>query len=130
MIHINLFVQSRYPVNRKLIRQRAILVLGENKMDHAQVDISIVGTRKIKDLNESKLKHEGTTDVLSFPQHERHKYNDFPMPEGIPPHLGDIVISFPAAVDNARRFGKKVDDQICFFVEHGLMHLLGYHHAE
>jgi probable rRNA maturation factor len=52
------------------------------------------------------------------------------MPEGMAPHLGDIVISFPAAVDNARRFGKKVDDQICFFVEHGLMHLLGYHHAE
>lgn len=130
MIHINLFVQSRYPVDRKMIRERALRVLEENKMDHAQVDISIVGTRKIKVLNESELQHDGTTDVLSFPQHERHQYNDFPMPEGIPPHLGDIVISFPAAVDNARRFGKKVDEQICFFVEHGLMHLLGYHHTE
>jgi probable rRNA maturation factor len=130
MIHINLFVQSRYPVDREMIRERALKVLKENHMDHAQLDISIVGTRKIKVLNESKLKHDGTTDVLSFPQHERHQYNDFPMPEGVPPHLGDIVISFPAAVDNARRFGKKVDDQICFFVEHGLMHLLGYHHTE
>ena len=130
MIHINLFVQSRYPVDRKMIRERAFRVLEENQIDHAQVDISIVGTRKIKILNESELKHDGTTDVLSFPQHERHQYNDFPMPEGIPPHLGDIVISFPAAVDNARRFGKKVDEQICFFVEHGLMHLLGYHHTE
>lgn len=105
-------------------------ILTENKVEHIQVDISIVGTRKIKVLNESQLQHEGTTDVLSFPQHERHQYNDFPMPEGIPPHLGDIVISFPAAVENARKFGKKVDDQICFFVEHGLMHLLGYHHTE
>lgn len=130
MIHINLFVQSRYPVDRKKIRERAQRVLMENKIDHAQVDISIVGTRKIKELNESQLKHEGTTDVLSFPQHERHDYNDFPMPEGIPPHLGDIVISFPAAVDHAKRFGKRVDEQICFFVEHGMMHLLGYHHTE
>lgn len=130
MIQVNLFVQSRYPVNRALIRERALAVLTENKVEHIQVDISIVGTRKIKLLNESQLQHEGTTDVLSFPQHERHQYNDFPMPEGIPPHLGDVVISFPAAVENARKFGKKVDDQICFFVEHGLMHLLGYHHTE
>jgi len=130
MILINLFVQSRYPVDRKRLRQRAIDVLTENHFTHVQVDISIVGSRKIKVLNESQLKHEGTTDVLSFPQHERNDYHDFPMPEGIPPHLGDIVISFPAAVGAARRFGKKVDEQICFFVEHGVMHLLGYHHAE
>lgn len=130
MILVNLFVQSRYPVNRKQIRQRAMTVLAENGIQDAQVDISVVGTRKIKVLNESQLKHEGTTDVLSFPQHEKNELHDFPMPEGMPPHLGDIVISFPAAVENARRFGKKVDDQICFFVEHGLMHLLGYHHAE
>lgn len=130
MIQVNLFVQSRYPVDRKRIRQRALEVLQENQVMAAQVDISIVGSRKIKLLNESALQHEGTTDVLSFPQHERHQLDDFPLPAGMPPHLGDIVISFPAAVSNARRYGKKVDDQICFFVEHGLMHLLGYHHAE
>ncbi len=130
MIIINLFVQSRYPVNRKLIRQRVLQVLEENRIEAAQVDISIVGARKIKVLNESKLQHEGTTDVLSFPQHERNTPETFPLPEGLPSHLGDIVVSFPAAVTNARRFGKRVDDQICFFIEHGLMHLMGYHHQE
>jgi probable rRNA maturation factor len=130
MITINLFVQSRFLVDRKKVRQRIDQVLKENKIDSAQIDISIVGARKIKELNESELKHEGTTDVLSFPQHERHKYHDFPMPEGMPPHLGDIVVSYPEAIKHARRYGKRVDDQICFFVEHGIMHLLGYHHQE
>ncbi len=130
MIQVNLFVQSRYLVNRKKIRQTVERVLAENQLTSAQVDVSIVGERKMKELNESKLKHEGTTDVLSFPQHERHQLNDFPLPEGLPPHLGDIVVSFPEAVNNARKFGKLVDDQICFFVEHGLMHLLGYHHDD
>lgn len=130
MIWVNLFVQSRYPVNRKLIRQTVERVLHENRVESAQVDVSIVGMRKIKVLNESELKHEGTTDVLSFPQHERHTLHDFPLPEGVPPHLGDIVVSYPAAITNAKRFGKRVDEQICFFVEHGLMHLLGYHHEE
>ena len=130
MIHVNLFVQSRYLVDRKRIRETIQRVLTENHVDSAQVDVSIVGARRMKVLNESKLQHEGSTDVLSFPQHERHQHDDFPLPEGVAPHLGDIVVSFPEAIAHARRFGKRVDDQICFFVEHGVMHLLGYHHEE
>lgn len=128
MLIINLQIGSRYPVDRKKLRFAVKKILDENKISHAQVDVSVVGKRKIKELNESKLKHEGETDVLSFPQHEKNDLYDFPLPEGIPPHLGDIVISFPEAVKNARRYGKLVDDQICFYLQHGMMHLLGYHH--
>jgi probable rRNA maturation factor len=128
MIRINLFVGSRYPVDRKKIRAKAKEVLAQKGIDHIEIDISIVGARMIKKLNESELKHEGTTDVLSFPQHEKNKLDDFPLPEGIPPHLGDIVISFPEAVKHAKKFGKMVDQQLCFYLEHGMMHLLGYHH--
>jgi len=128
MLLVNLYVGSRYPVNRKKIRDAVVAALTKHGLTHAQVDISIVGQRKIKQLNESQLKHEGTTDVLSFPQHERHELHDFPLPAEIPPHLGDIMVSFPEAVQNARRYGKMVDDQIVFYVEHGLLHLLGYHH--
>lgn len=128
MLIINLNIGSRYPVDRKKLRLTAKKYLEENNVEHAQVDISVVGQRKIRELNESKLKHEGETDVLSFPQHEKNNLYDFPLPEGIPPHLGDIVISFPEAVKTARRYGKLVDDQICFYLQHGIMHLLGYHH--
>lgn len=128
MITTNLFVGSRYPVDRKKIRLKVKEVLAKNKIEKAQVDVSIVGDRKIKELNESKLKHEGVTDVLSFPQHEKDKLEDFPLPNEIPPHLGDVVICFPEAVRTAKKHGKMVDDQICLYLEHGLMHLLGYHH--
>ena len=128
MLIINLNVGSRYPVNRKKIRLSAQAILAEHNITNAQVDISIVGARKITQLNESQLKHEGETDVLSFPQHEKNKLYDFPLPEGFPPHLGDIVISFPEAVKTARKYGKLVDDQICFYLQHAMMHLLGYHH--
>lgn len=128
MITINLYVGSRYPVNRKKIRERAKKILSNHSVDHAQIDVSIVGSRKIKELNESKLNHSGETDVLSFPQMDKKEDTSFPMPEGIPPHLGDIVISYPEAVENAKRYGKLVDDQLCFYLEHALMHLLGYHH--
>lgn len=128
MIQANLFIGSRYPVNRKRLRQVVDKVLRQVGIDHAQVDVSVVGERKIQTLNESRLQHDGITDVLSFPQHEKHSLHDFPMPAGIPPHLGDVVICYPVAVRTARRFGKMVDDQLDFYLEHGLMHLLGYHH--
>lgn len=130
MIHIDLVVGSRYPVNRARLRDRAISVLSEHRITHAQLAISIVGKRKITQLNETLLKHEGVTDVLSFPQQNHAAEAAFPLPESIPPHLGDIVICFPVAVQQAKRYGKRVDEQLCFYIEHGLLHLLGYHHDE
>jgi probable rRNA maturation factor len=128
MIKINFYIGSRYPVDRKKLRTKVKEVLAKQNIDHAQVDVSVVGKRKIQKLNEEQLNHRGPTDVLSFPQHDRHQLDDVPLPDEIPLHLGDVVISFPEAVKTARRFGKRVDDQLCFYLEHGLMHLLGYHH--
>ena len=128
MITINLFVGSRFPVDRKKIRAKIKEVLASKDIKDAQVDVSIVGKRKIKQLNEERLKHEGVTNVLSFPHHERGELDDFPTPKDVAPHLGDVVVCFPEAVQTAKRYGKMVDDQICFYIEHGLMHLLGYHH--
>lgn len=128
MIRVNFFIGSRYPVDRPKLRERVATVLKQHNIDHAQVDVSVVGQRKIKRLNEEQLQHAGPTDVLSFPHHDKHRLDEVPLPAIIPPHLGDIVISFPEAVKTARRFGKRVDDQLCFYLEHGLMHLLGYHH--
>lgn len=130
MIICNLFVGSRYPIKRQQLRETVKRVLTEHGIKHAQVDISIVGSRKIKQLNEEKLGHFGSTDVLSFPQHNKGQLSDMPLPADLPPHLGDIVISFPEAVKIARRFGRMVDLQINFYLEHGLMHLLGYHHDD
>jgi len=128
MIQVNFFIGSRYPVKRKLLRETVERVLANHNIANAQVDISIVGSRKITTLNESQLKHSGETDVLSFPQHEKNALNDFPLAAEILPHLGDIVISFPEAVRSAKKYGRLVDNQICFYLEHGLMHLMGYHH--
>jgi len=130
MIKTNLFVGSRYPVDRHKIKETVKRVLSDNNVDGVQVDVSIVGLRKITTLNEKYLKHEGPTDVLSFPQHDKGNLQDIPIPNGELVHLGDIVISFPEAVKNAKRFGKMVDQQICFYLEHALLHLLGYHHDD
>ncbi len=128
MILIQCTIGSRYPVNRSALRQTAEQFLLARNITHAQVDISVVGKRRITQLNESILKHQGETDVLSFPLHEKSQLNEIPLPPHIPPHLGDIVISYPAVITQAKKLGRRVDQQLSFFVEHGLLHLLGYHH--
>jgi probable rRNA maturation factor len=84
----------------------------------------------MKHLNETVVKHEGVTDVLSFPHHEKDQLHDWPLPAGVPPQLGEIVICFPVAVKEAKTRGKMVDAQLKFYLEHGLMHLLGHHHND
>jgi probable rRNA maturation factor len=40
--------------------------------------------------------------------------------------LGDVVISAETAVKQARRYKKKVDDEIRLYLAHGILHLAGY----
>jgi len=133
MVTVDISVGSRYPVNRKAIRDRVQHVLNQHGVQNAELSVSVVGTRRMIFLNENLMKHEGVTDVLSFPQSDpeqpdkdfAEKPKDAP---ALPTHFGDIVVCFPEAVSEARKKGRMVDDQICNLVEHGLMHLLGHHH--
>ncbi len=129
MICINFIVGSRYLINRSLLRQRAISFLTAHQLDNVIVDVHVVGTRKIKQLNENQVGHQGVTDVLSFPQYDPHE-EGFVLPAGVPRHLGDIAINYVETVAQARKKGKLVDEQLWFYLEHGLLHLLGYHHDD
>lgn len=125
-VNVQIFVESRYRVNRKKIKKLAQeIIMREGVVGEVEVSIAIVGNRKMHELN---LKYRGldkTTNVLSFSQMDGE-------PTVMPPTdklvLGDVVISYPEVIEEASRENVLVDDKICFWVEHGLMHLLGKHH--
>ncbi|MBL7159147.1 rRNA maturation RNase YbeY [Candidatus Microgenomates bacterium] len=123
--------ESRYPVNRKKIRQKVKEIFKAKKITgETEVSIAVVGDRKMKTLNEKYRSKEGTTPVLSFSLDD-HKKRQFPMTFSSPDHvlrLGDIVISFPQAVQMAADEEKLVDDKINELVEHGMGKLLGEEH--
>ena len=123
MLSILISSESRYPVNKEKIKAKAREVLEKFGVDDVEVSISIVGSRKIRDLNRRFRKIDEPTDVLSFPLETTRDEN------GVLP-LGDIIISYPLAQKYARLDNLLVDEEVSKLVEHGLLHLLGFDHEE
>lgn len=132
MITVLFQTESHFPVSRKIIIDAVTAELSKKLKGNAEVSITIVGDRKMHQLNLQYRQLDDTTDVLSFPQNDPaqpQKARFVDHPDGVL-RLGDIVVSFPQAVVEAADENKLVDDQIVFLVLHGLNHLLGIHHPE
>lgn len=128
MINILIRTESHFTVNRQRIRKiiEDILMKKGVKGD-TEISLNIVGDRMMKNLNRKYRKINDTTDVLSFCLTETTDIGFVEPPDGVL-HLGDIIISFPQARDEAGEENKLVDDKIDELVEHGMLHLLGQHH--
>jgi len=122
---------ARYKVDRAGIRQVVErTVRDQGVVSEAEVNVSMVGERKMKELHEKYMETYEATDVLSFPLEDSHDGSGFvPYPDKIL-RLGDIVVCYPVAVRQAGENNRMVDEEIAFLVEHGCLHLLGVHHEE
>jgi probable rRNA maturation factor len=70
----------------------------------------------------------GPTDVMSFPMDELRPGRDGEEPdEGV---LGDIVLCPSVAAKQAAEAGHATDEELLLLTTHGILHLLGYDHAE
>jgi probable rRNA maturation factor len=123
MISVLITSESHYKFERAKIRQAIIRLLKKEKLDNVEVSLAIVGSRKIKELNRQYRKINEVTDVLAFSLEEARGPNGHL-------RLGDIVICYPVAREQARIENKLVVDKMMELVEHGLKHLLGEHHEE
>ena len=108
--------QSRFMLDRLRIHP-------ESELSLVLVDVAAMTELHIEWMDEP-----GPTDVLSFPMDELR-----PGVEGHEPvagMLGDIVICPQVAETQAQTAGHTRDDEIALLLTHGILHLLGYDHAE
>jgi probable rRNA maturation factor len=89
-----------------------------------EIDVTLVITddAQIRDLNRQFREIDSVTDVLSFPSDE------IDLDTG-KPYLGDILISYPQAFLQAMQIGHPVETELQLLTVHGMLHLLGYDHA-
>ena len=108
--------QARFMLDR-------LLVHPESELSVVLVDVPAMTELHIQWMDEP-----GPTDVLSFPMDELR-----PGVEGResePGVLGDIVLCPEVAQAQALAAGHSRDDEISLLLTHGILHLLGYDHAE
>ena len=97
---------------------------------HPQTELSIllVTTDVMSELHEQWMDEPGPTDVLSFPMDELRPGSDIePTPAGL---LGDVVLCPEVAAAQAVRAGHSTVEELLLLTTHGILHLLGFDHAE
>ena len=94
----------------------------------AELCIKAVDEATIAQLNQQWMEKEGPTDVLAFPMDELRPgaVNEEPE-EGV---LGDLVLCPAVAAKQAETAGHGTEAEIELLTVHGILHLLGYDHAE
>ena len=111
---------------RRLAKRQASLsrtaesILASVGESDAELSLELVGDRRMRRLNRLYRKKDRTTDVLAFPMRESHN--------PCPALLGDVVISVPTAIRQAKEAGRSVGDELAALLVHGVLHLCGYDH--
>ncbi len=128
MLKLDLTINSdsRYSFDRKRVKVAMEKLLQEQSDLEGKINVflSVVGERKIRELELKYFQRDEITDVLSFPQDE-----GLEIPVDEDGHsLGDVVICYPQAMRQAMQWNKLLDDEMEFLACHGLLHLLGIHH--
>ena len=94
----------------------------------AELAIVLVDESAMEQLHVQWMDEPGPTDVLSFPMDElRPGTEDQPTAPGL---LGDIVLCPQVATAQAEAAGHSAMDEMLLLTTHGLLHLLGFDHAE
>src|SRR5437660_9228178 len=92
--------------------------------------LTLTGDEHLREYNRRYRGLDEPTDVLAFAAQEKPSDQRFQAPPGTESWLGDIVISLPRARRQAKDAGHPIDDEVRLLAVHGLLHLLGYDHAE
>ena len=94
----------------------------------AELCVTAVDEETIAELNVRWMEKEGPTDVLAFPMDELRPglVNEEPE-EGV---LGDLVLCPEIAARQGETAGHGTNAEIELLTVHGILHLLGYDHAE
>lgn len=126
MIHLMVSDPFLDQVDLQKLEQAAVAVLNHEEIDPAS-DLTLVveDDAYLQALNKDYLGIDAPTDVLSFPAGEGEID-----PETGRPYLGDIILSYPRALEQASAAGHPPLNEMQLLVVHGVLHLLGHDHAE
>lgn len=116
-------IEGPFAMDEARLRQAVQVVAAQHpQAAGSEMSIVITDNGRVRALNKAHRGLDAPTDVLSFPAE--------PLPPELneTPYLGDLVIAYPYAQQQAQRAGHALADSLALLVVHGTLHLLGYDH--
>jgi len=101
-----------------------------NVHPEAELSMVLLDSTSMADLHMRWMDLPGPTDVMSFPMDELEPGGRPDTPEPGPAMLGDIVLCPEFAAEQAAAEGHSLGHELALLTIHGVLHLLGYDHAE
>lgn len=123
---MNILISDEFAgqIDEEVISTTVLAVLKfEDVSQESDVSVVVENNARLQELNNQFLGIDAPTDVLSFPSDEID-------PDSGLPYLGDIILSLPKAQAQATESGHSLQAEIQLLIVHGMLHLLGYDHAE
>jgi probable rRNA maturation factor len=111
-------LQKKIPLNRQRIKKiifKTLSLVGRGKT--GEINVLVTGDQRIKNLNKKYLHQPRPTDVLVF---------ELSGPQDKSGIFADIIISAHTAMRNAKIYKTLPQDELCLYLAHGLLHLVGY----
>lgn len=96
-------------------------------------DLSVIfaDSEEVRRLNRDYRNVDSATDVIAFYMLQNGAPDpSFPLPPDDTAYLGDVVVCYPVAVEQAAEQGHSVERELALLIIHGVLHVLGYDHEE
>ena len=127
LITVQIEEQFEDRVSADALHHLAIHVLqAEGKQGPLELGVVVTTDAEVLSPNIQYLGHDFNTDVISFSMEEEDKADGFLTPTDRPPYLGDIVISYDRAFEQAPDYGYTTPQEVANLLIHGILHLLGW----
>jgi probable rRNA maturation factor len=112
-------------INVRLLKKIILTLLAKLEVTKVDLEINLVAATEMARINETYLRHDGATDVITF---------DYSMSGCRAPDVeqqlhGELFICVDEAILQARKFGVKWQSEIVRYIVHGILHLLGFDDA-
>ena len=131
-IEISVEEKFRGRVDQGWVERIAQTVLKAEGVAHPyEVSMVFTDSETVQQLNRDYRGMDEPTDVLAFymlPQGEGD--DSFALPPDEVTRLGEVIISYPQAIEQAREQGHSPERELALLIIHGILHLLGYDHEE
>ena len=110
----------------ELFNEYYVKIFDELKLKGEYItDVTIVDNKTIHKINREYRNVDRPTDVISFAFLDEKSEREL---KGGPINLGQIIISFEKAEEQAKEYEHSLDREMVFLFVHGMLHLLGFDH--